>query len=167
MGSLIIHQSFVLAILPPEIYSSNYCLVKDRTPDPGNVYAPLNIPDGQNIYGHKPIKPDYNILENSAPYSEVPLQNGPVSIEQPVYNTLEELPIIPEYITYGEKSVYNVLEVPGKLGDAQSSGDYGSIPSQGQIYNTLEDPKYSEDPYVKGTNEPIYNDLEDNHHHRA
>ena len=163
MGSLIIHKSFVLAILPPEIYASNYRLVKDPTADSGNVYAPLNIPDGQNIYGHKPIKPDYNMPQNS----EAPLQNGPVSIEQPVYNTLEELPIIPAYITYGKKPVYNVLEAPGQLGDAQSSGDYGSVPSEGQIYNTLEDPKYSEVPYAKGTNEPIYNVLEDNHHHRA
>ena len=163
MRSLIIHNSFVLAISPPEIYASNYCLVKDPTADSGNVYAPLNIPDGQNIYGHKPIQPDYNILQNS----EAPLQNGPVRIEQPVYNTLEELPIIPGYISYGKKPVYNVLEAPGQLGDAQSSGDYGSVPSKGQIYNTLEDPKYSEDPYVKDTNEPIYNVLEDNHHHRA
>ena len=163
MGSLIIHKSFVLAILHPEIYASNYRLVKDPTADSGNMYAPLNIPDGQNIYGHKPIKPDYNMLQNS----EAPLQNGPVSIEQPVYNTLEELPIIPRYITYGKKPVYNVLEAPGQLGDAQSSGDYGSVPSEGQIYNTLEDPKYSEVSYAKGTNEPIYNVLEDNHHHRA
>lgn len=140
------HKSFVLAILPPEIYASNYYLVKDPTADSGNVYAPLNIPDGQNIYGHKPIKPDYNIMENSAPCSEVPLQNGPVSIEQPIYN---------------------VLEVPGQRGDAQNSGDHGSVSSTGQIYNTLEDRKYSEDPCVKDSNEPIYNVLEDNHHHRA
>ena len=156
-------MSFVLAILPPEIYASNYRLVKDPTADSGNVYAPLNIPDGQNIYGHKPIKPDYNMLQNS----EASLQNSPVSIEQPLYNTLEELPIIPGCITYGKKPVYNVLEAPGQLDNAQSSGDYGSVPSEGQIYNTLEDPKYSEVPYAKGTNEPIYNVLEDNHHHRA
>ena len=128
------------------------------------MYAPLNIPDGQNIYGHKPTEPVYNVLDNSASRSEAPLQSGPVgieqpvynilveelpnhqedtlqsgpvSIEQPVYNILEELAIDREKTPFGTDPVYNVLEANGQ-DDAESSGDNGSLPSEGKIHNPLE-----------------------------
>ena len=170
------------------IYASNYCLVKDPTADSGNVYAPLNIPDEQNIYGHKSIKPD-NIL---ASRPEAPLQNGPVSIEQPVYNTLEELPnhqeetlqscpasieqpvynileelpINRENTPFGTEPVYKVLEANGQ-GDAETSGDNGSLPSEGKIHNTLEETNHAEDCNVKRDNEPVYNVLEQDHYQKA
>ena len=195
MTSLIFQNCFridYIVFIYVGIYASNYCLVKDPTADSGNVYAPLNIPDGQNIYGHKPTELVYNVLDNSASRSEVPLQSGPVgieqpvynileelpnhqedtlqtgpvSIEQPVYNILEELPIDRENTPFGTEPVYNVLEANGQ-GDAESSGDNGSLPSEGKIHDTLEETKHAEDCNVKRDNEPVYNVLEQDHYQNA
>ena len=195
MTSLIFQNCFridYIVFIYVGIYASNYCLVKDPTADSGNVYAPLNIPDGQNIYEHKPTKPVYNVLDNSASRSEAPLQSGPVgieqpvynileklpnhqedtlqsgpvSIEQPVYNILEELPIDRENTPFGTEPVYNVLEANGQ-GDAESSGDNGSLPSEGKIHNPLEGTKHVEDCNVKRDNEPVYNVLEQDHYQNA
>ena len=157
------------------------------------MYAPLNILDGQNIYGHKPTEPVYNVLDNSASRSEAPLQSGPVgieqpvynipveelpnhqedtlqsgpvSIEQPVYNILEELATDREKTPFGTDPVYNVLEANGQE-DAESSGDNGSLPSEGKIHNPLEETKHVEDCNVKRDNEPVYNVLEQDHYQKA
>ena len=84
------------------------------------------------------------------------LQSGPVSIEQPVYNILEELPIARENTLFGTELVYNVLEANGQ-GDAESCGDNGSLPLEVKIHNTLEETKHAEDCNVKRDNEPVYN----------
>ena len=100
------------------------------------MYAPLKIPDGQNIYGHKPTEPVYNVLDNSASRSEAPLQSGPVGIEQPVYNILEELPNHQEDTLQSgplsiEQPVYNILE---ELAIDRENTPFGSDP----VYNVLE-----------------------------
>ena len=208
------------------------------------MYAPLNIPDGQNIYGYKPTEQVYNVLDNSASRSEAPLQSGPVGIEQPVYNILEELPnhqedtlqsdpvsieqpvynileelpnhqedtlqsdpvsieqpvynileelpnhqedtlqsvpvsteqpvynileelpIDRENTPSGTEPVYNVMEANGQ-GDTESSGDNGSLPSEGKIHNPLQETKHVEDCSVKRDNEAVYNVLEQDHYQKA
>ncbi|KAL9959623.1 hypothetical protein ACROYT_G032959 [Oculina patagonica] len=116
----------------------------------GGLYAALNIPDGHNIYGPRDGQ------------EEMPQNYGFSSVEQPVYNVLEDLSVrdseeTVHYGPYEPEPVYNVLEEPYAEGSERPAW-YGSVPVDGPVYNTLEElNQYTGSP---GTNEPVYNVLE-------
>ena len=111
------------------MYASSYSMIKDPSAaDLGNVYASLKTPDDPNTYGETPPEPVYNDLEDSRPYSKTPFENGPVCIEQPVYNVLEEITTTPGNVSYRKEQVYNVLEGPDQS-DAEGFSNYGFLPA--------------------------------------
>ena len=148
--------------------------------DDVRLYAPLDVPEGHNIYGPRNTQePVYNVLEQPTTDRETHLQNhGPTSLEQPVYNLMEKLSTADEPkgpVNHGTDPVYKVLEDPN-LANTEGPGNYGSNFPEGPIYNTLEEP-YLDGPYKANynseyINEPIYNVLEgesstvDNYHTR-
>ena len=164
---LVINYSFV------EIYKSTYTLPQRPTAKDGlnseRIYAALNIQEGHNVYGPpKNQEPFYHVLEKPTTDGEVHLQQyGVNSLEQPVYNILEELPVtggLEGPTNHGAEPVYNVLEDPN-LVVAKGPGLYGATSLEGPIYNTLEEP-YSDDPYranckSERKNEPVYKVLEE------
>ncbi|XP_078342940.1 uncharacterized protein LOC144628679 [Oculina patagonica] len=108
------------------------------------LYAALNIPEGHNIYG--PRNGQEEIYQNY----------GSSSTDQPVYNVLEDLTGRDSIINNGpneQEPVYNVLEEPYAEG-SEGPAWYGSVPVEGLVYNTLEEPD------SPSTNEPVYNVLE-------
>jgi len=118
----------------------------------------LNIPKEQNIYGLG----NSQELDNEEMYQNY----NSMCIEQPLYNFLEELSTAEGAtgnLSNETEPVYNVLEEP--CGDLFGRSDhYGTISSEGPIYNTLERPypDGAEGPYdLEGINEPIYNVLEE------
>ena len=125
-------------------------------PKSDNVYAALNIQDGQNIYGPgNAQEPVYNVLQETAAVRETPLQScGSIRPDQLVYHAENR----------GVEPTYNVLEDPN-LENAESPNEHGAFSTQGPIYNTLEEP-YSGKYYKTScncecTNEPVYNVLEE------
>ena len=124
-----------------------------------NFYAPLNIKEGP-VYGKKDTRePFYNALEK--PTAE---NDGLISIEQPVYNLVEELPIAEGtdgQSNNGGEPVYNVLEDP-TLEYEEGLGHYGAISAaEGPIYNSLEEDSYEANCNSQYSDEPVYNVLED------
>ncbi|KAL9959626.1 hypothetical protein ACROYT_G032964 [Oculina patagonica] len=117
----------------------------------GGLYTALNIPDGHNIYGPRGSQ------------EEMSQNYGFCSVEQPVYNVLEDLSVKDsgETVNNGHSDpepVYNVLEQPYAEGP-EGPAWYGSVPVHGPVYrNTLEEPyQYNGSP---STSEPVYNVLE-------
>ena len=148
----------------------------------------LVVTKGPGHYGAMSLEGSiYNTLEE--PYSDDPYRaNGnSESIDEPVYNVLEEdLSSAMDYygardlqdpvnnVNEGEgperpeshvsEPVYNVLEDPN-LKRAEGPDHYGAMSSEEPIYNTLEEPN-SDGPYgarcnLKYKNEPNYNAMED------
>ena len=162
----------------PAIYASHYKVPEQLPPDEtldnkekqsneadtneGHFYAPLNIPQGHNIYG----------LGNAHELdSEKIYQNyGSICIEQPVYNLLEELSTAEgsegplRSLSDRTEPVYNVLEGP-YIDGFEDPDHYGTIFSEEPVYSSLERPyKGSAEESNYGPqyiNEPIYNILED------
>ena len=133
------------------------------------MYAPLNISEGQNIYGYvNTQEPVYRVLEIPAYDNEVKSQaiGHPISIEQPVYNLVEELSVKgvegPAYDgTHDNQPLYNVLDGLCLEG-SEGPEHYGAKPSEEPFYNTLEEScvlRPDNDPGF--INEPIYNVLEE------
>lgn len=151
----------------PHINSQTHFAHND--PHTDQVYAPLNISESQNIYGHGNIRePLYRALENPGYDNDRKSKTygRAISIEQPVYNLMEELstpgadgPV--QDGVYDDQPVYNVLEGP-YLEDSEGPGHYDTGSPEEPVYNTLEESyvtKLSDDP--KFINEPIYNVLEE------
>ena len=80
------------------IYASNYeepylnsqRHFSDNDPQADHLYAPLNFSDSQNIHGHghRALEnPGYNTDVRSQAYARAV---RPISMEQPVYNLMEE-----------------------------------------------------------------------------
>ncbi len=138
----------------------------DSGPDADHVYAPLNISEGQNIYGHvNPQEPVYRVLESPAYDNDIKSQiyGHSLSIEQPVYH-VEELTVEgakgpAQGGANDNQPVYNVLEGPYHKGQ-EGSDHYGAISPEEPVYNTLEE-SYAERPDSEFINEPIYNVLEE------
>ena len=133
------------------------------------MYAPLSISEGQNIYGHiNTQEPVYRVLENPPYDNEVKSQaNGdPISIEQPVYNLMEELSLEgTEGRTHDgahdNQPLYNVLDGPCLEG-SEVPEHCGAMPSEEPFYNTLEESCEERPDNEPGfINEPIYNVLEE------
>lgn len=128
-----------------------------------HVYAPLNISEGHNIYGHLHTqKTVYKASEDSV-CDKVTRSHthGPISINQPVYNLLEDLSVVRSKGPVNDSNndtqpVYNVLEEP-YIEPVDGSPDE-------PVYNTLEK-RYPDDvtePNVSEfINEPIYYILEE------
>ena len=130
-----------------------------------NFYAPLNIKEGQ-VYGQRDTRePFYNVLEKPTAENKTSQNDGLISIEQPVYNLVEELPIAEGtdgQTNSGGEQVYNVLEDPN-LEYEEGLGHYGAISTaEGPIYNTLEEDNYEANCNSQFSDEPVYNVLEDN-----
>ncbi|XP_078342623.1 uncharacterized protein LOC144628398 [Oculina patagonica] len=158
------------------IYASHYQVPNrssethftDSDPNTDHVYAPLNISEGQNIYGHvNTQEPVYRVLESPSYDNDVKskIYGHSISIEQPVYYT-EELSVEgaegpAQDGANDDQPVYNVLEEPYHEGQ-EGSDHYGAISSEEPVYNTL-DESYAERPDNDSefTNEPIYNVLEE------
>ena len=122
-------------------------------------YACLNIPEGSNIYG----------LRNDLNLDDKLYQNYHfISIEQPVYNILEELSRLEGSggsLNSKTEPVYNVLDEP-YADHFEDAHYYGTISSKEEpVYTALERPcqKSAEDPLNESehVNEPIYNVLEE------
>ncbi len=138
----------------------------DNDPNTDHVYAPLNISEGQNIYGHvNTQEPVYRVLESPTNDNDVKskIYGHSISIEQPMYY-MEELSVEraegpAQDGANDNQPVYNVLEEPYPEG-SEGPGDYGAISPEEPFYSTLEE-SYAERPDSEFINEPIYNVLEE------
>ena len=135
----------------------------------GHIYAPLNISEGENIYGHR--NNQEIVIQDTMPNI-----NGPISVHHRVYDLMEELVMDPlkgpvENSENGSEPVYNVLE--GSCLDGPQSPAYFGITSDstdGLHYNYIDkgnhpmsnvsEQKESSFYAATGVTEPVYNTLE-------
>ena len=154
------------------MYASNYQAPHQsspNTPDADHVYAPLNISERQNLYGHVNTRePAYSVLEKPTYKNDITCLNygRSISAEQPTYNLVEEFSVKgaegpAQDGAYDNQPVYNVLEEPCQE-CSEGPGDYGPMSPEEPVYNTLEGPDVERpDKDLEFTNEPIYNVLEE------
>ena len=129
-----------------------------------NFYAPLNIKEGQNIYGQRDTRePFNNVLDKTTAANKTPQNNDLISVEQSVYNIVEELPIAEGTVGQNNNDgepVYNVLEDPN-FEYEEGLGQYGAFSTaEGPIYNSLEEDSYEANCNAQFPDEPVYNVLE-------
>lgn len=159
------------------MYASNYQVphrssethYTESNPNTDHVYAPLNISEGQNVYGHvNTQEPIYRVLENPTYDNDITCLNYGrlISVEQPMYNLVEELSVKgaegpARNGACDDQPVYNVLEEPF-TGGSEGPDHYGAISLDEPAYDMLERP-YLERPdnNPEFFNEPIYNVLEE------
>ena len=117
------------------------------------LYAPQNIPEGSNVYGHR--NNQETVMNDMKPQT-----NGPISVDQCVYGLMEEIIMATLNSPVngnenGTQPVYNILE-GSYLDVSQRPGQYDTTSS---VYNTLKGPVNCIDKDTK----PVYGVLEAPH----
>ena len=119
--------------------------VSDNDPHADHVYAPLNFPDGQNINGHGNNQDQlHRALENPGCVKGVKTQASirafrPISIEQPVYNLIEEFSL-PGEDGPEQDGVNNQEEEPYlEPVDSDRTVHHGGRSPVEPVYHTLEE----------------------------
>ena len=136
------------------IYASNYeephfnneTQFSDNDPQADHTYAPLNFPDSQNINGQRNVKEQlHRTLENPSYGKDVKSQVyvraiRPISMEQPVYNLIEEFSMPAGEDGPEQDGVTDQDEEP-YLEPIDSDGTVHYNPSSPEepFYNTLEE----------------------------
>lgn len=100
----------------------------------------LQVMDQRNAEYNCPTEPMYNVLEGPNPGVRKETEScGPISVNEPSYNTVEK-PVSNEGLSRGNYDpVYNILEDPLYLGFG-GGGQNGSTGLQDPVYNVLEGP---------------------------
>ncbi|PFX17326.1 hypothetical protein AWC38_SpisGene18355 [Stylophora pistillata] len=158
-----------LTLREPVVYASGYqAPVRVGEANLGNsresevdFYAPLNIPDRKNIYGH--INNQETVFKDMRPKI-----NGPISVNQRVYDLMEEIAMDPpvgptEEGENGAEPVYNAL-VGSFLDGSQSPKLNGPISVNQRVYDLMEEmvmvPLKGPAECGESGTEPVYNVLE-------
>lgn len=158
-----------LTLREPVVYASGYqAPVRVGEANLGNsresevdFYAPLNIPERKNIYGH--INNQETVFKDMRPKI-----NGPISVNQRVYDLMEEIVMDPpvgptEEGENGAEPVYNAL-VGSFLDGSQSPKLNGPISVNQRVYDLMEEmvmvPLKGPAECGESGTEPVYNVLE-------
>ena len=128
-----------------ELYFNSDKHSSDNTPQADHTYAPLNFPDSQNINSHGNNKEQlHRVVVNPLCVKGVKSQAytraiRPISMEQPVYNLIEEFSLPAE--DGQEQDGVNDKEEEAYLEPVDSDGTvhHGTTATEEPVYHTLEE----------------------------
>ena len=135
--------SAIYASTNEEPYLNSETQFSDNDSPEDHIYAPLNFSDDQNIHAHGNTQEHlYRTLENpgfdNVVKSRAYIRNmRPISMEQPLYNLIEEFSVPRE--NGHRQDVEADKEEEPYLEPIDSDGNYKARSTEEPVYNTLEE----------------------------